>query len=536
MTDVPTLTSATVANYAVMNPLWTDGTVSITQGNLNVSSGNYGGFSTLTIPTNSKFYAEFTVTATQGNQGVGILKAANAYSGVISQADMFGSNSVTYYSVNGNKFVLGGGSTAYGSSWGTIGDVIGIAVDTVNNQITFYKNNTSQGVITGLTSGIEWVFSTGNQTSTGGGAWNFGQRPFSYTAPSGFVALNTYNLPTSTIVQGNKYMDATLWTGTGASNSIVNTAAFKPDFVWIKQRNGTAWNNLNDSVRGAQKQLYSNSTSAETSVTDELQSFNSNGFTLSTSTNVNGSANTYVGWQWQAGQGSSSSNTNGSITSNVSVNTTAGFSVVTYTGTGTAGTIGHGLGVAPAFTIFKNRTSGTPNWVSYHKSLGATKGIYLNLTNAAATDSVWQNTSPTSSVISIAGSASANVNTNGNNYVCYAWAEIAGFSSFGSYTGNGSTDGTFVYTGFRPKFILIKASSQAGNDWQITDTNRSTYNAAAAYLYPDLTNAEGGGSFPLDLLSNGFKLRNTTGDNNNSGVTFIYAAFAENPFKNALAR
>jgi len=536
MTDVPTLTSATVANYAVMNPLWTDGTVSITQGNLNVSSGNYGGFSTLTIPTNSKFYAEFTVTATQGNQGVGILKAANAYSGVISQADMFGSNSVTYYCVNGNKFVLGGGSTAYGSSWGTVGDVIGIAVDTVNNQITFYKNNTSQGVITGLTSGIEWVFSTGNQTSTGGGAWNFGQRPFSYTAPSGFVALNTYNLPTSTIVQGNKYMDATLWTGTGASNSIVNTAAFKPDFVWIKQRNGTAWNNLNDSVRGAQKQLYSNSTSAETSVTDELQSFNSNGFTLSTSTNVNGSANTYVGWQWQAGQGSSSSNTNGSITSNVSVNTTAGFSVVTYTGTGTAGTIGHGLGVAPAFTIFKNRTSGTPNWVSYHKSLGATKGIYLNLTNAAATDSVWQNTSPTSSVISIAGSASANVNTNGNNYVCYAWAEIAGFSSFGSYTGNGSTDGTFVYTGFRPKFILIKASSQAGNDWQITDTNRSTYNAAAAYLYPDLTNAEGGGSFPLDLLSNGFKLRNTTGDNNNSGVTFIYAAFAENPFKNALAR
>jgi len=195
MTDVPTNTSATVANYAVMNPLWKDGTTVIAQGNLDVSNGNYGGFSTLTIPTNSKFYAEFTVTATEGNQGVGILKAANAYSGVISQADMFGSNSVTYYSTNGNKFVLGGGSTAYGSSWGTIGDVIGIAVDTVNNQITFYKNNTSQGVITGLTSGIEWVFATGNQTNTGGGAWNFGQRPFQYSAPSGFLPLNTYNLP-----------------------------------------------------------------------------------------------------------------------------------------------------------------------------------------------------------------------------------------------------------------------------------------------------------------------------------------------------
>ena len=194
MIDSPTL-SAAASNYAVMNPLWTDGTVVIAQGNLDVSNGNYGGFSTLTIPTNSKFYAEFTVTATQGNQGVGILKAANAYSGVISQADMFGSNSVTYYSVNGNKVVLGGGSTAYGSSWGTIGDVIGIAVNTVDNQITFYKNNTSQGVITGLTSGIEWVFATGNQTNTGGGAWNFGQRPFSYTPPTGFKSLNTFNLP-----------------------------------------------------------------------------------------------------------------------------------------------------------------------------------------------------------------------------------------------------------------------------------------------------------------------------------------------------
>jgi hypothetical protein len=193
MIDSPTLTSATVANYAVMNPLWKDGTVVIAQGNLDVSNGNYGGFSTLTIPTNSKFYAEFTVTATQGNQGVGILKAANAYSGVLSQTDGFGANTVTYYSTNGNKFVFGS-STAYGSSWGTIGDVIGIAVNTVDNQITFYKNNTSQGVITGLTSGIEWVFTTGNQTNTGGGAWNFGQRPFSYTPPSGYVRLNTFNL------------------------------------------------------------------------------------------------------------------------------------------------------------------------------------------------------------------------------------------------------------------------------------------------------------------------------------------------------
>jgi hypothetical protein len=537
MTDVPTNTSATVANYAVMNPLWTDGSVVIAQGNLNVSGGNYGGFSTLTIPTSSKFYAEFTVTATQGNQGVGILKAANAYSGVISQADMFGSNSVTYYSVNGNKFVLGGGSTAYGSSWGTIGDVIGIAVNTVDNQITFYKNNTSQGVITGLTSGIEWVFATGNQTSTGGGAWNFGQRPFSYTPPTGFVALNTFNLPTPTILQGNKYFDSTLYTQNGAaSNVIVNQGQFKPDLVWIKCRsNSGTFNNLVDSVRGVSSALFSNSTAAQDSY-PVFSSFNSNGFTLplgDTGTN-SVSGRTQVAWQWQAGQSSGSSNTAGSITSTVSVSTTAGFSVVTYTGTGANATVGHGLGVAPRMIIVKNRVSVT-DWAVYHASVGNTGALRLNLTAATETDSrYWNNTTPTSTVFSVGSSST--VNGSSNTQVAYCWAEIAGFSALGSYVGNGSTNGPFIYTGFRPEFILVK-NTQAAQNWRIVDTSRSPYNQTIGMLEPSSSAAEytDAGNSDYDILSNGFKIRNTGGMNNNN-ETHIFMAFAENPFKNANAR
>ena len=536
MLDVPTNTSANVANYAVMNPLWTDGTTVIAQGNLDVSNGNYGGFSTLTIPTNSKFYAEFTVTATQGNQGVGILKATNAYSGVINQSDMFGSNSVTYYSVNGNKFVLGGGSTAYGTSWGTIGDVIGIAVNTVDNQITFYKNNTTQGVITGLTSGIEWVFATGNQTSDGGGAWNFGQRPFSYTPPTGFVALNTYNLSTPTILQGNLYMDASLYTGTGTTQVAVNQGQFKPDLVWLKIRSGAGQHVLTDSVRGVSKQVFSSLTNAETTEAGKgVTSFNSNGFTLGDELLVTGSTNvsaaTYVGWQWQAGQGANTVNTSGATSSNVSVSTTAGFSIVTYTGTGANTTIGHGLSAAPKMVIVKNRGSSVA-WTAWHTSIANTQYLVLNTTAAAATGATWWNsTTPTSSVISVGTSTSTNAS--GNTYVAYCWSEIAGFSKFGSYTGNGSADGPFVYLGFRPKFVLVK-NSQTGGSWVIHDTSRNTYNVADSTLYPNYSNAEASADAPFDILSNGFKFRGT--GVNDSGETHIYMAFAESPFKSSLAR
>jgi hypothetical protein len=329
-------------------------------------------------------------------------------------------------------------------------------------------------------------------------------------------------------------MDVNLWSGTGAVQNIVNAAAFKPDFVWIKSRSNVAYHQVTDSVRGANKQLFPNATDVEASLTDQVTAFNSNGFALGADTNggTNYSGRTYVGWQWQAGQGSSSSNTSGTITSTVSVNASAGFSVVTWAYNSSGGTIGHGLGVAPQLIIQKDRTNGSYSWDVYHASLGATQRLSLNNTNATQSQIVWNNTSPTSSVFS----SGASWYTNADSMVSYCWTPIAGYSAFGSYTGNGSADGPFVYTGFRPKFVMMKRTDGVG-DWWMYDTSRSTYNAAILYLFANSSAAEVSDvTEPIDFLSNGFKLRVATYQPNTSGGTFIYMAFAENPFKNSLAR
>jgi hypothetical protein len=325
-------------------------------------------------------------------------------------------------------------------------------------------------------------------------------------------------------------MDATLWTGNASTQVIVNNAQFKPDLVWMKARSAAYSNRLVDSVRGVGIILNSNTTGAEFTDTASLTSFNSNGFTVGNSFD-NASGVTQVGWQWQAGQGSTSSNTSGSITSTVSVNTTAGFSVVTYTGTGANATVGHGLGVAPAMIIFKQRNA-VRGWPVYHRSLGASTTIYLNVTNASNADStIFNATSPTSSVFSLGASS----DSNNGSMLAYCWAEIAGFSAFGSYTGNGSANGPFIFTGFRPKFILWKSSTDGARNWSVFDSSRNTYNVTNSYLLPNLSNAEGT-SDACDFLSNGFKWRSTDAGSNGSGQTFIYMAFAENPFKNANAR
>jgi hypothetical protein len=332
-------------------------------------------------------------------------------------------------------------------------------------------------------------------------------------------------------------MDATLWTGTGTNLNVVNASQFKPDFVWIKNRSTTNYHNLFDSVRGVQKAVYSNATDAEATETQGLLAFNSNGFNIGTNGGTNGSGNALVAWQWQAGQGSTSSGTGtGGITSvTQSVNTTAGFSVVIYTGSGSNGTVTHGLGVAPKMIMVKNRTTAGGNgiWRVYHTSLGGTKYINLNETTAATTGStVWNNTDPTSSVFSVG--TTGTVNDSGNNYVAYCWAEIAGFSKFGSYTGNGNADGPFVYLGFRPSFVMIKRSDTTGN-WIIYDDARNTYNVVNLRLIPNTTDTEATVT-TFDFLSNGLKLRTSDADRNASGGTYIYAAYAENPFKNANAR
>jgi hypothetical protein len=332
-------------------------------------------------------------------------------------------------------------------------------------------------------------------------------------------------------------MDATTYTGTGVSNVIVNQGQFKPDFVWVKGRSGATDHAWYDSVRGTTKQIESNTTTAETTETTGLTAFGTNGFTVGALAQMNTSAATYVGWQWQAGQGTTTTGTGtGGITSvTQSVNATAGFSIVTYTGSGSNGTVTHGLGVAPKWVIVKARSAAAENWQVYSSSLtSAAYRLRLNATDAQDSQpTMWNSTAPTSTVFSV-GTASG-VNTSAVTYVAYCWAEIAGFSNFGSYTGNGSADGPFVYTGFRPKFILWKSSTDGARNWSVFDSSRNTYNVTNSYLLPNLSNAEGT-SDACDFLSNGFKWRSTDAGSNGSGQTFIYMAFAENPFKNANAR
>ena len=541
MTDVPTLTSLTVSNYAVLNPLYNTGALAfllLSNGNLTATENSGSAawrtrWSTIGM-TSGKWYSEFTLSYSGTTSILNGTVALGLYDG--GTATYVGQTATTYgYFSNAFK-INNASSVAYGATYAN-GDIIGIAFDADAGTLTFYKNGVTQGTAyTSIPSGLYYFACSAYWNSPDGtSTWNanFGQRPFSYTPPTGFVRLNTYNLPDSTIKKGNSYMDATLYTGTGATLSVTNASAFKPDFVWVKGRSGATDHALYDSVRGTTNDLVSNSTAAATTQAQGLTAFGTNGFTVGTLAKMNTNAATYVGWQWQAGQGSTSSNTSGSITSTVSVNTTAGFSVVTYTGVGGAGTIGHGLGVAPKFIITKYRNIAN-GWYCYHTSAGTGNVIILNSTAATVADAAFNSTAPTSSVFSV---GSINTNQSTGTYVAYCWAEIAGFSKFGSYTGNGSADGPFVYLGFRPSWILIKSSSAASTNWWVLDDARNTYNLANLNLIPNDPSVELNNStyFQADFLSNGFKLR-STGQSNTSAATYIYAAFAENPFKNANAR
>ena len=371
---------------------------------------------------------------------------------------------------------------------------------------------------------------------TGTGDFNFGQRPFASTPTSGYKSLCTYNLPTPTIQNGAGYMAATLYTGTSSSQSISNTVngiSFQPDFIWAKQRGAATDHVLYDSIRTGTYSLTSNNTAADVNQTSNgcTVTFASSGFTAGADNAgyLNYTGRSYVGWQWKAG-GTAVTNTAGSITSSVSANTTSGFSVVTYTGTGVAGTIGHGLGVAPAMIIIKRRDA-VGGWPVYHAAFGNTGAGYLNGTGAwdAPTSAYWNNTTPSSSVVTVNNNAVNNAS--GGTYVAYCFAAIPGYSAFGSYTGNGSADGAFIYTGFLPRLILVKCSSTTGN-WFMLDTARNTYNVIGEQLEPNLSNA-GSTITTLDVLSNGFKMR--TSSDPNASQTYVYAAFAANPFTNSLA-
>jgi hypothetical protein len=333
------------------------------------------------------------------------------------------------------------------------------------------------------------------------------------------------------------YFQTAIYSGSNSDLSVTNdgNSDLKPDFLWIKQRSSTESHMLVDSTRGVSKYLLSNSTTAELTVTSIVETLDTDGFTLNGASNpVNALGATYVGWQWKANGGTTASNTDGSITSTVQANTDAGFSIVTYGGTGSAATLGHGLADTPDVIIFKNRDD-TNVWATYHQGIGNNEKLVLNTTAAEDEDGSFMNgTLPTSSVFSVG--ASVNTNGSGDNYVAYAFAEKQGYSKFGKYVGNGNVNGPFVYLGFQPAWILLKRSDST-SDWYIIDNKRSASGGANVNvytLYPNLSDAESTGeaesTYGIDFLSNGFKIRASHASRNTSGDTYIYMAFAENPF------
>jgi hypothetical protein len=494
-TDSPTQNHATLN----ANP---DTAGTLSEGNLKLVTNNVGYNVKLATlkPTSGKYYSEFTI----GSGGAAIIGVQELATAPSSSSTAFpqGSGSFGWYEANGNVYTNGTTVATSGSTY-TSGDVLAIALDLDNQEVKFYKNNTLDNTI-GLT-GKDIAMAVGdfangnNATITA----NFGQKSFTYTPPTGFVALQQDNLPT---------------TDKGVSG-----------LVWTKNRDSTDNHQLYDSSRGKQLVLTSNTTDAESTVTDGLQKFLAGGQQIEDNVAINTSGESFVSWNWVANSGSTSSNEDGSISSTVQANTTAGFSIVQYTGTGSAATVGHGLSSAPEWIFGRPvEQTGGYNWSVYHKSLtSASYFLRLNLTNAQTSDSNVWGSAPTSSVINIGTSMSASTEP----MILYCWHSVDGFSKFGKYTGNGNADGPFVYTGFVPRFLIIKRINTTGG-WFMWDTVRQTFNPNGTYLEAQRTSAEDNqnSTVYIDFISNGFKIRGTSSALNTSSSIYIYMAFAEHPF------
>jgi hypothetical protein len=551
LTESDVMLDSPTNNFATFNPLVSLNS-SFSEGNLKTTTPTVAGNSASTIAVSAgKWYVEFVCTenVTTGS-AIGVLSAddyeydSNIYEG--------GNLGIGYYSGNGSEYdstdgVSGG--NAYGSSW-TVGDIMGAAYDADGSSITFYKNNVSQGTLS-LDSSISSAYfacGEGQGADTATFVANFGQDSsfagnktpqgnqdsngigdFYYAPPNSYLSLCTSNLPSVDVIPSEHFNTVT-WTGDASYPRSFN-AGFQTDFLWIKSRSYTGNGIALDTIRGSTKALRTSTTGAET--TNTFATFDSEGFNITAT--FNESNETTVAWNWKAG-GSASSNTNGTITSSVSANPSAGFSIVSYTGNATSGaTVGHGLSAKPEMIIVKARESAT-NWIVYNKLMGATNYHYLNTTlGNGATSIFWNNTEPTASLVTLGNNAAVNDNAKGN--IMYAFHSVDGYSKVGSYIGNGSTDGTFVHCGFRPAYVMVKRTNSTGN-WVIYDNKRSGFNVDNDQLQANLSDTEYDGATYafIDLLASGFKLRSSGADRNASGGTYIFLAFAESPFKHSNAR
>jgi hypothetical protein len=516
-------------NYCTWNPLDNAGLV-LLNGNLqtnNTVSAYYSCRGTIKLPSTGKWYFETTTGNPVGaavRLGVGTAGGSTEY----------------FVGVDTNQLftIHPGGARTYSTSITGANSLLAVAYDADTQKLWFGFNNSWLDGSTGLTgnpaagtnptyTSISDVFPTASQYSASNVNANFGARAFSYTAPSGFKALCDTNLPEPTIADGSTVMDVVLYTGNTPSSQTITQLNFSPDFVWLKVRNAGDYHQLYDAVRGATNYLHSNTTGAEATDANALTAFTSTGFSVGSTGGVN--SGSMVAWAWDAGT-STVSNTAGSITSQVRANASAGFSVVSVPGyTYPTKTAGHGLGVEPHFIITKNRGASNP-WIIYHKSAGANTYFQFDTgAGYAGVAGVW------SGVTSTVFPLNSGVNQQ-TDIVAYCFAPVAGYSSFGSYTGNGSADGPFVFCNFRPRWIMFKCSSTNNGYtfWEIVDTARPNNLAA------DLYDAEGsynlGTGLGVDILSNGFKVRGTGSGKNLSSQTYIYAAFAESPLQYARAR
>jgi|9_EtaG_2_1085328.scaffolds.fasta_scaffold05373_3 hypothetical protein len=557
--DVPT------NNFCTFNPLNTFGPSAagsaspvLKEGNLHFTKSGAVGYYNTTVGTHGvssgKWYWEMYMAST-GDAIIGVTTNPSLdyrnYAGATS-------TSFVYLNYDGKKNT-GASPASYGATF-TNGDIVGVALDMDAGTITFYKNNASQGQafssITGTASpivsdagntltsvianfGQDSSFA-GNKSTANSNADGNGHGSFAYAPPSGYLALCSQNLPDVDIIDGTEHFNTVLYTGTGSSNSVTGVG-FQPDWVWGKRRDSAGNHWLSDVVRGATKGLHSDSTSAEYTDATVMNAFNSDGFTVVSHAISNASSATYVAWNWLAGTAFSndaSATSVGTIDSEGQINTTAGFSIISWTGIGSAGTVAHGLGATPTAIIIKNRDD-PDKWIVYHQGQNASPAtgyLSLNETSAfGASTSVFNNTAPTSTVFTV--NTGGSVNASSEKYIAYCFTDIENYSKHGSYVGNGNADGPFIYTGFRPAWIMTKRSDGT-SWWGISDDVRSTHNQVAntlaaneAYSESTLTS-----DLKLDFLSNGFKIRDTDGYYNASGGTYIFLAFAEQPFKFSNAR
>lgn len=542
VSDSPTL------NFPVISPIdyQTGSNVTISNGNLtfqNANSGSANDARATFAVSSGKWYWEVEADAL-GQSGVG-----REFIGVVSPEWRLGTGSAgsnfsqdsTGYAYNtvGQK-INNGSAASYGSAL-SAGDIVGVALDLDNGKIWWSVNGTFQAsgdpaagtneAYSGLSGTFAPAFAVDYGTGTSRLIANFGQTGgLTYTPPTGFSQIDSSTLPTPTITDGSAYFQTTLYTGTGSTLEVNQTgnSTFQPDFVWIKKRSGTDRHELEDAVRGASLRLSSDRTDAED--TGGLTSFDADGFTVDGLYGSSGESGfTYAAWQWLAANGTAS-NSDGSITSTVSVNTTAGFSIVTYTGDGNNNaTVGHGLGVTPKTVVLFPRSNADNRQVSNWET-GVTPFTEDLKLNAAETANSSSNRVKGGSSTTFTLGTDPNVNGSGNTYVAYVWNEVAGFSKFATYTSNGSTDGPFVYCGFRPAVVFIRCTEN-GEYWHLYDSTRNTYNATNLFLYPTTADAEGTSGRDIDILSNGFKLRGTDGGiNSAANRKYIAMCFAENPF------